>query len=369
MFHEEVILAGSGPDSTRRNQLIAWDTDADGDLTDETFVLDGENTRNIAVEADQSASPQNIEIAYMTMRNYYPTDDYKCDPNASRPQDDVLAFIKTTSNLGSDHWYVHHNTFEDLAIGCGYTFPDGTARGYSQYMVVRPVNANYFRFEHNVVRNIDSAYLMRFFSGVGMRIRHNVFSNFVSLIKIWNVGQFDLNDMDISYNTFNCTVDTWGAMSFSNDVQDSSITNNTFNDCRFAISFGTDVAAGKNDNSGHLVENNIINMSDQSRGKGVTGINVNDCTGPSPFTGDEMEVRDLIIRNNVIRMIGPNHPTNDFGIRLRTGHLHPAVNNFKSTTTPSKASTKASPLPRAASWRYRWTCTGRIWIERTGPPQ
>ncbi len=58
MFHEELLVTDGGPSVAERNRLIAWDTDEDGDRTDETFVLDGEGTRNIGIEvANGHVSP------------------------------------------------------------------------------------------------------------------------------------------------------------------------------------------------------------------------------------------------------------------------------------------------------------------------
>src|SRR3989338_2284091 len=72
IFHESVVITKGGPSPDARNQLIAWDTDGDGDLTDETFVLDGEGTRPLAIDvsSNPTPNPDNIEIAYLTIENY-----------------------------------------------------------------------------------------------------------------------------------------------------------------------------------------------------------------------------------------------------------------------------------------------------------
>src|SRR3989338_11025359 len=72
IFHEALTITKGGPNPTQRNQLIAWDTDNDGNLSDETFVLDGGGTRNIGITVDYSNSPDNVEISYMVIQNYEP---------------------------------------------------------------------------------------------------------------------------------------------------------------------------------------------------------------------------------------------------------------------------------------------------------
>lgn len=323
VFHEALTITGSGPSAEARNQIIAWDTDGDGDRTDESFVLDGQNTLNVAIRGEANHPPANIEIAYLDVQNYYPIDGWSCGPDfdlptSPRPANENSGFIHISGGTqGSNDWWIHHNTFRNLAVGCKIV---------GSMIAVRPKNAPRLIMEDNTFENL-TGFIMRYFGGEGIAIRRNQFIDLDQGINVWNAGSIPLDGIEISDNTFVCR--GYGqAITFTDDVQDGIVRGNTFDDCKLGVLLSTDAAFGNRPNTGHLIENNLITFSNKLKNNGGTGIAIRDCTSPAWDDGTPLHVSDVTIRNNVIRWLGTGTPQTT-GIVLRSGHLHPFVNDFR----------------------------------------
>lgn len=323
VFHEALTITGSGPSAEARNQIIAWDTDGDGDRTDELFVLDGANTLNVAIRGETNHPPANIEIAYLDIQNYYPIDGWSCGPDfdlptSPRPDDENSGFIHIGGGTqGSNDWWIHHNTFRNLSVGCKIV---------GSMIAVRPKNAPRLILEDNTFENL-TGFIMRYFGGAGIIIRRNQFIDLDQGINVWNAGSLPLDGIELSDNTFICR-GHGQAITFTDDVQDGVIRGNTFTDCKLGVLMATDAAFGTRPSTGHLVENNLITFTSKLKNNGGTGIAIRDCTSQAWADGTPLHVSDVTIRNNVIRWLGPGTPQTT-GILLRSGHMHPFVNDFR----------------------------------------
>jgi len=326
VFDETVSVAAGGPDPARRNQLVAWDTDGDGDLADETFVLDGHGARSLGI-VTAGSRPSHVEVAYLTVQNLAPPTDCHTATDAQPTQ-----FIRFDTNCyggGCQHWWIHHNTFRNLAPGCGWD-TEGSA-----HIAIQPKGAHHLLLEDNTFENVGG-YLMRYFhQAYGVTIRNNRFEVVSAGIKIW--GQ-DVSDYAITGNRFLC--DGSGAnpedgrciaqfaLALSNDTQNAHVADNYFENCRLSIGIGTDEDGGYRPNERHVIERNlIVNEPLPVCGMDTIGIRINDCQGPSKLSGEPLMVRDVAIHNNVILHNDPGK-SNTQGITLRSGHPYPFENNL-----------------------------------------
>jgi hypothetical protein len=315
-FHEEVEINMSGPAASARHRITAWDTDGDGDLEDETFVLDGQSTLGTAI-ATGYPKPDNIEISWLTFRNYQPPSS--CGVGGAH-------FVWFRGGDGGADWWLHHNHFDRLAVQCdGLTGPNVVA--------IRPLGAPRLRVEHNTFTQIGG-YAMRYFDGPDIVVRNNHFEIMSTGIKVWGPK---VDRPVIEHNTFVCDgngknpeggtgcVAQFG-ISFSNDVHDGLIRNNTFEDCPVAVSLATAENYGSRPNLGTVVDSNTIHQSPAICNPWEAALRVDDCTGPSNLTGSPLYVAGTIFRNNVILhhdgiRMGP-------AIMLRSGHHSSFSNDF-----------------------------------------
>lgn len=322
VFHEEVVVDEGGPSPSSRNKITAWDTDKDGDLEEETFVLDGQNTRNIALQNLFGKKPDNIELSYIHFKNYYP--DGGCG------DDDELHFILMgcSGGTGCSDWWVHHCRFEDLGPRCN---------AGSHYIAIQPQNAPNLLIEDNYFTGIYG-FVMRYIDGANIRFLNNYVQVQTTGLKGW--GEH-LDSMVISGNIFDCDgngnpADTPGstclgqnAINLSNNARYSLISNNVFRDCVQCIAYGTSEDYGFRDNHGHVVENNVIHRTEKVCNRYNAPIKLEDCSSYSLNTGDSMELRDMVFRNNVINYYGkPASWNQGAAVEIMAGHPFDFASNF-----------------------------------------
>jgi len=320
VFHEEVIITQGGPSAQQRNQLTAWDTDQDNDLADETFVLDGLDTMNIAISIPQGPKPNNVEISWLEFKNYYP--DNGCGTGK-------LHFVELLckGGVGCSNWWIHDCHFSKLGVNCGAA---------QSFIAIRPSNTPHLVVENNHFEELG-AFVMRYIDGAGIKFINNYVKVEVTGLKGWDEN---LDSMIISGNTFDCDGNgSWNdtgscfgqnAVNLSNNAQYAVISNNTFYDCIGNIKLGTSEDFGHRDNMGHVIENNIIHRTDTTCNRYNAPITIEDCSSYSLLTGDSIEVRDVTIRNNIINYYGtPKWWNRGAGIELNSGHSHQFTNNYK----------------------------------------
>jgi len=326
IFNEELVIRNGGPSVTRRNQLIAWDTDGDGDLTDETFILDGQATRNIGIEVPTS-NADYVEIAYLNIRNYEP--DGGC---GDRILDRQLHHIKFFCTQGCDYWWVHNNTFERLGMNCDSA--DG-----SSYISVHPRGVPNAVFEDNVWDTVGG-YIMRYFAGDNITIRNNTIKIVSTGIKVWDVqpgldgdgihnlvieGNQWLADGDGANPDGDCQAQT--AVSFAGEVIDSVIRNNVFHNSLTAISLATNHTASAIPSTGIIIENNISTYDSNKCTYGGGFLSINDVGPVSELNGAELYIQDVDIRNNFIYHSGSANWTR--AVIMRSAHPYPFTNDIR----------------------------------------
>lgn len=321
VFNEEVVIRNGGPTPAQRNALIAWDTDGDGIRSDETFVLDGEGTRNIAIDVAPGARPDNVEIGWVEFRNYQP--DGGCG-NSSGTQ-----FIRMNcyGPDGCADWLIHDNAFQRLAPFCNVA---------SGQVAIQPANAPNLIVESNRFDSIGG-FIMANIQGAGIRFRNNIVGVVGTGI---SASSATIDGMEVSGNIFNCdgnginaagssATGPQNAINFSDNVQGSVIRNNTFNDCITCLYFGTTPETGQRDNSNHLVEGNIIRRSERVTNRYVAPIVIKDKGGVSARNGAAITVRDITFRNNVV--LNTSNPTSwvqGAAMDITAGHPYAFSNNI-----------------------------------------
>ena len=194
----------------------------------------------------------------------------------------------------------------------------------SNVVAIRPLGAPRLIVEHNTFDNIGG-YLMRYVNGPDIAVRYNHFEIIATGIKIWGAS---VDRPIIEHNTFRCDgngrnpetssgcIPQYG-VSFSNDVHNGLIRNNTFDDCPVAVSFSTSETYGSRPNVGTVVDSNTALQSVAICNPWESSFRIDDCTGASSNTGAPLYVADITFRNNVLR-----HQTGGVGaaVFLQSGH-------------------------------------------------
>ncbi|MEM7244676.1 MAG: hypothetical protein AAF533_05000 [Acidobacteriota bacterium] len=322
VFHEELVIDAGGPSADERNQLLPWDTDADGDVFDETFVLDGEMTRNIGI--DILNGTHNGEIGHLTVRNYI--DDLGCGG------DETMHHVQFLCWGGCNDWWIHDCAFEDLGPECG-------ARG--DYISIQPRGAVRLVVERCSFDRIGG-FVMRYYAGDDMVFRDNEVNIVSTGVKLWDtqpsIDGYGLSGYLFEGNVFTCDGNgrnpnmegdcySQTAISFADDVSDTIVRDNVFIDCLVDIHFATDETFGAVPQSGFLIErNHSIKTSNICNPWSGSFVAINDCTGPSRNTGEQMTITDVTIRNNLIEHVDGGIRQN--AISLRSGNPEPFVNDY-----------------------------------------
>ncbi|MGE3801366.1 MAG: T9SS type A sorting domain-containing protein [Candidatus Kapaibacterium sp.] len=313
-FNEEVVIKKGGPSPSYRNRLIAWDTDGDGRRDDETFVLDGQNSRNIAIQAqDVRPKPDNVEIGWIDFRNY--TSDGGCGSKGE------VHFIKLKcfESDGCADWWIHHNTFTNLAMPC---------QAEESHIAIRPTHTPNLLVERNRFDSLGG-YIMRYVHGSDITFRRNYVHVLTAGIKAW--GNPDrlkiLNNVFVGDgNGFNPPKDSvcgaQNVINFSNNVQDGVIRGNVFIDCGTSIAIGTSDDFGLRDNAHHVIAKNVIYRSERICNRYNAPIVIDDRSSIND-NGDTMRVYDILIKNNVILYDGDTDWNQGAGIELQAGHPYP----------------------------------------------
>ena len=320
-FNEEIdVSAAGGPSPEKRSKIIAWDTDGDGDRTDETFVIDGEGIRNQAIISDFGGFPDNIELGWITFRNYDP------DGGCNSVDDGELHFIKLRCwGGGCADWWIHDNVFEKLGKECNVG---------SHYIAIQPSDTPRLVVENNRFDSIGG-FIMRYVGGTGIVFRNNYVKVHLTGIKAWD----DPDSIQIVGNIFECDGnginapdDTrcggQNAINLSNNVTGSQIKDNIFLDCVTAINIGTDNRAGLKNNGPHLIEGNRIYQSGRICRPYIAAIQLDDCSDTT-IRGDSIHVFDVTIRNNVIAWTDTATSSLGTALKLTAGHPFPFRNNVR----------------------------------------
>lgn len=320
-FNEEVLITAGGPSVQKRSAITAWDTDGDGSRQDETFIFDGQGTRNETIKSITGARPDNIEISWATFRNYDP------DGGCNIDDDGELHFIKMVcwGNGGCADWWIHHNVFEKMGAACNVE---------SHYIAIQPSDAPNLIVEHNRFDSIGG-FIMRYVGGTGIKFRNNVVLVQGTGIKAWD----DPDSIEITGNIFECDGnginkpgDTrcsgQAAVSLSNNVTYSQVRDNTFIDCVTPINLATDSRFGTKNNGPHLIEGNRIYQSGKVCNRYAPAIEVSDNSDTTIY-GDSIHVFDVTIRNNVIAWTDPTATSLGTAFSLNAGHPFPFVSNFR----------------------------------------
>lgn len=328
-FTEIVEVSVGGPTESERNVITAWDTDNDNDLTDEIFIIDAENTRNYGIISGSlisgSTNADNVEISYVTIKNIAP-------PGGDCWSGTRAGFISLQCvnsggiSTGCLNWWIHDSKFDTLTPNCG---------GQSHHVAIRPSGAPNIIVEDNTFINI-AGFVMRYFDHAqNAIIRNNTIHLKNAGIKIWGL---DTDNIQVVGNKFLCDGNGYNdeslgcapstALNFSNDVQNSVIRNNYFEDCFNSITIGTGSDFGYRSNSNNLIEGNFIKMSSLICNNFTSGIVVDDDPGGvSQISGNYIEVNNLTIRNNYI--IYPAGGRSAPGVFITGSYEHSPVNNFE----------------------------------------
>ncbi len=313
-------MAG-GPSPTQRSKIIAWDTDGDGSRSDETFIIDGQGTRNQALVAILPNRPDNIEIAWATFRNYDP--DGGC--NSASDGDLHFILLKCWNSGGCADWWIHDNVFEKLGKDCGVE---------QDYIAIQPSNAPNLIVENNRFDSIGG-FIMRYVGGTGIKFRNNHVMIVGTGIKAWD----NPDSIEIVGNVFECdgnghnrlghtTCGGQHAVHLSNNVTVSQIKDNIFLDCNTAISLATSSRAGTKSNGPHLIEGNRIYQTTNVCQRYVPAIQIDDCSDVT-LTGDSVRVYDVTIKNNVLAWTDTTRENLGAAIKMSAGHPFPFENNIK----------------------------------------
>ena len=318
VFHESLVVARGGPGPEARNRIIAWDTDGDGRLDDETFVLDGQRRRNVAIRLARP-KPSYVEIAYLTLQDF--------EPSGGCGDGGELSFVSFPWGRGGSGWWLHHNTFRRMGAACD------ASRSGGSYIAIQPSGASDLIVEDNTFEQIGG-WVMRYVGGRNIAFRNNRVEVVASGIKAWSA---DLEGLQITGNDFRCDGNGANpdagrcypqvAVGFSDDAQGGSVRGNTFEGCAPAIVFSTNARFGTRDNANHLVEGNAIRSSAPGCMPDSPAITIGDCSEASEKSGAEMEVRDVRFRNNLIART--NGVARGAAIVLASGHPHEFSNDLE----------------------------------------
>ena len=319
-FNEEVIIRKGGPDPDHRNSIIAWDTDGDGKRKDETFVLDGQGTRNIAIQAqDPRPKPDNVEIAWVDFRNY--SSDGGC---GSRGEVHFIK-LKCYESDGCTDWWIHHNTFTNLAMPC---------QAEESHIAIRPTHTPNLLVERNRFDSLGG-YILRYVHGSDITFRKNYAHVLTAGIKAWgNPDRLKIrrNVFVGDGNGFNPPKDsmcgTQNVINFSNNVQNGVIKGNVFIDCGTAIAIGTSDGFGLRDNAHHVIAGNVIYRSERICNRFNAPIVIDDRSSKNS-RGDSMRVYDILIKNNLIVYDGDIDWNRGAAIELSAGHPYPFESDIR----------------------------------------
>lgn len=317
VFSEEVSFKHGGPSPTRRNYLLPWDTNNNGDLADELFVLDGLQNQNKGLVALYPNKPKNIEVGYLTIRNLEP------DGGCGDDNELIAIHMKCSGGEGCANWWIHHTTIVDIGPTCNVA---------SHYIALQPSNMPNLLFEQNRLQRIGG-FMIRYSAGDNITIRENIFEVNGTGIKAWGDTQDNLKVIDNmflcdgnGYNSPNSSNDCGGqtAVNFANNIQHGVIRGNIFENCKLPINIGADERAGCRSNAHHVVENNFILQTEQVCSPYANAISIDDVADPSnckTTSGDYIQVKDVIFRNNVMIF---DHPVEKYSqgaaIILRASH-------------------------------------------------
>lgn len=323
VFTEEVLIRHGGPSPAQRNQLLPWDTDGDGDLADETFVLDGLGQQNMGIIADFPSKPKNVEIGYLTIRNLEP--DGGCGDDGQL----IGVHMKCSGGEGCANWWFHHNTLTDIGASCNAA---------SHYIAFQPSNMPNLIFEHNTLTRVGG-FMMRYFAGDNITIRNNTFDIHATGIKAWGDYQDSLKVLDNHFicdgNGYNDPADEaqkcggQTAVNFANNIQNGLISGNTFENCVLPIKIGADERAGVRPNAHHVVENNFIRQTDEICTIYNNALSIDD-TAELSDEGHPVLVEDVVFRNNVV-VYESDIPNLSQGaaVILRAGHPFAFTSNIR----------------------------------------
>ncbi|MCB0711829.1 MAG: T9SS type A sorting domain-containing protein [Ignavibacteriae bacterium] len=317
-FNEEVVIRHGGPDPAHRSKLIAWDTDEDGSRDDETFVLDGQGIYNIAIEAPQGPRPDNVEIGWLTIRNY--------EPEGGCSSGSEVKGIKLTcvGGDGCSDWWLHDNVFEKIGQYCNTS---------ANKIVIQPQHAPHLLVERN---SFDSsgAYIMRYIQGNGITFRNNHVHMVAAGIEAWGspdslaiVNNIFLSDGNSRNDPDDPSCMGPVAIAFTSNVQHGLIKDNVFINCASSVKIGVSEEKGVRDNAFHTIEGNYIYRSDNVCDELNSPIIIGDCSDTSD-SGDSIVVHDISIRNNIIRYSGNRTSHRGAAITLVGGHPYPFTSNI-----------------------------------------
>ncbi len=322
VFNEELLITDGGPNAAERSRLIAWDTDGDGDRADESFILDGEGTRNIGIEVANGT--HYVEVAWLTIRNY--------EPDGGCGDDGQLHHIRFGCYGGCRDWWIHDNRFEDLGVDCN---------GMGSYISIHPRGVPDLLLEHNVFDNIGG-FIMRYFAGNGITIRDNTFNIDTFGIKPWDVQPGldgpGIEDLTFENNLFVCdgngtnapgdsTCRSQAPIALADDCRNVTIRDNRFIDCPTAIHIATNKSFGQVPQEHIMIEGNESTItSNVCNPWSGSMISLDDCSDISSVNGAQLFVRDMTIRNNVAHRISGGIRQN--AIRLASGHPFAFANDI-----------------------------------------
>lgn len=314
-FSEELVVHRGGLNADSLNRILPWDTDADGSTADETFILDGENIRSIAVQTDSVTAPDYVQISGLTFRNYASS---SCDSTQE------VRFLRLTGNPADSlvGWRVEGNTFRNIGMGCEGTGRMGAIKGNW----VRDL-----RIEGNSFDSI-SGYVMR-----GRFGKNLIFaSNNVRLVGQGIRMNGDVDSFSVADNIFigdgNGAATSGGgckkqfAVELVNGVQYGVIRENVIVGTAGGIRFGMNRNGSRN-NAHHLVERNAIYLNDNGCNAARPGILMVDCSDTA-LNGGLAHVQDILIRNNVLAFNGDVAKSGG-AIKLAAGHPFPFQNNVR----------------------------------------
>lgn len=307
IFTEALTINVGGPSNKNRNLLTLWDK-KDGGPSGNKLVIDGQNNRSILLKV--SGEPDNIEISHATFQNAVPG-------NGNCSSGGAVHFIELNcSSGGCNDWFLHRNTFSNLAPSCSWD------TNGSSYIAIRPTGAGNMWLERNTFSGIGG-YIMRYFNKTPNLVFYKNSVRIASAgIKVWgtqtNNHVYDDNEFSCDGNgnvgSGNCLPQS--GITLANDSQGTIIRNNRFSDCVTAIGLDTDTQFGYRPQKSISILNNSITSSDRVCNPYAASIALNSCGGMSQLNDQHLYLQDIHLSQNTFTYNGAGNQGAAIAIKL-----------------------------------------------------
>ncbi len=315
-FSEELTLAHGGPNADSMNLIAPWDTDNDGQINDETFVLDGGGLLAVALRTDSATSPDFVKINGVAFQNYAPS---HCDSGT----ESRFLRLKGTQADPLVGWHVVGNSFDGLAKDCD---PDGRQSSiYTRWVEDLVVEQNSFDsiggFVLNSVRSQNIEFTENDVRLVGFGVKAGNGVDSITIAE--NVFVGDGNGAN-GVGGSECRRE-W-SVELVNGVQYGLVSDNVFYGSSGGVLLKTN-ENGSRKNAHHVIEKNRVYLNDGACNPRRPGIFISDVSDVADG-GDSIWVEDVLIRNNLLVFDG-ERDSSGAAIKLRSGHPYTYSNDIR----------------------------------------